>query len=521
MRSPFSLQNISFGKGFFLAFMLGLVVRLIPEVLSYPYPIGFDTVYYAWRIKNGVVWYHWSQVFSTWLLYGLLIPVYNVMRGDPFLLLKLVASLLFGLNACGIYYFATKTLNWTIKKGLLATFFFCFQIAALRISWDLFRNTLGLAILLFTLPWIQNVETRKGFVGLALLSMLVVLSHEYASVIMFAMVLGVIAKDFLKDEGTGMLKVVGAILPASATFLASVYFILFPTPFYVETNVVSARDIVHSSPGGLFFLVDYLNIASPVQYYPTYLDLASHVFSLFSVLYLLWLPLVLVGFFRDRMLDSWTLLLLVGSFGALFAPFCGLDLWSRWMLMLVYPFTFYAVNGVGKVLGSQGAVYPDWKWLKWMRVSKRTALGILLCMSFLSSLFIAARYRDCGVLYTPSTILYLPSTMLHSTVPLQDVKGVIEAMEWLNGHMNDGSVVLVHHALLAWASLYLDKKNVAIHYVRDVGAALNVALEHGFNSVYLVWWSENIGWYGLTVPKDFLSIFNSGRVSVFEYVQWD
>lgn len=37
-----------------LCFVLGFVVRLMPEVLSYPYPIGFDTVYYAARIKSGV-----------------------------------------------------------------------------------------------------------------------------------------------------------------------------------------------------------------------------------------------------------------------------------------------------------------------------------------------------------------------------------------------------------------------------------------------------------------------------------
>lgn len=40
------LHNIH-RTAFFLLFMLGFVVRLIPEVLSYPYPIGFDTVFYA------------------------------------------------------------------------------------------------------------------------------------------------------------------------------------------------------------------------------------------------------------------------------------------------------------------------------------------------------------------------------------------------------------------------------------------------------------------------------------------
>ena len=71
---------ISFREGFFLAFVLGFLVRLIPEVLSFPYPIGFDTVYYAARMKSGIIWYNWSSFFSTWLVYSLLVPLYSVTK---------------------------------------------------------------------------------------------------------------------------------------------------------------------------------------------------------------------------------------------------------------------------------------------------------------------------------------------------------------------------------------------------------------------------------------------------------
>ena len=64
-----SLVTFFFGlstgsKGWFLfCFFLGFFVRLVPEVLSYPYPVGFDTVYYAFRLKEGVIWFHWSKFF--------------------------------------------------------------------------------------------------------------------------------------------------------------------------------------------------------------------------------------------------------------------------------------------------------------------------------------------------------------------------------------------------------------------------------------------------------------------------
>jgi hypothetical protein len=505
-------------RGLVLSFVFGFVLRLIPEVLSYPYPIGFDTIHYAARMKNGVVWYHWTSVFSTWLLYAALIQLYQVVQVDPFLLLKLVAPFLYALNVCGVYYFSRRALNWSARRSLIAAFFFAFQLASLRLSWDLHRNVLGMGILLFTLPWIRKLETKRGFALFLLLSMLVVLSQEYVSVVMFAVVSVVMARKFLKGDMRRLLRVSAAVSPALALFLTSVYLRMFPVSFLAESNVTSAYQPA-APPGGLFFLVNYFSPSLGSVQYPTYVNLASHFFSLFAVLYLLSLPLVLVGFFRERLLDGWTLLLLAGSFSSVIIPFAALIYWDRWMIMLVYPFTFYAVNGMEKVLTSKGTgVRPSLRWMRWMKVSTRTVYGILFLTVFFGFLLMTVRFRDDGVFAIPTTGIYLPSTMLQNTVPLRDVGGTVDAMEWLN-RLDDDSGVLVHHAFLWWARLYLGKENMIVHFRMNVEAAFNVALGNGFNSVYLVWWNENISWYRLSVPKDFVAVFSSGRISVFEYFQ--
>ncbi|UCE16004.1 MAG: hypothetical protein JSV12_09190 [Candidatus Bathyarchaeota archaeon] len=436
-------------------------------------------------------------------------------------MLKFVAPMLYALNVCGVYYFARRALNWSVRKGLVAAFFFAFQLALLRLSWHSYRNMLGLAILLFTLPLFKNTKTKKGFAWLVLLSILVVFSHEYASVIMFTVILGIIASDFLKGERTRILKVVAAIFPALIIFLTSVYLILFPVPFHVETNIITVNDTLNPSSGKLFFLVDYLNVVSPIEHYPTYLDLVSRVFTLFSILYLLWLPLVFVGFFTDKVLNGWTVLLLVGSFNSLITPFFALELWFRWMFMLVYPFTFYAVNAIQKVLESQSkGVAPSFRWMNWMKVSRRGVLGISLSTVLLGTLFMATPlfFGRFGVFSIPNINTYFPSTMLHNTVPLQDVKSTIQVMEWLNTNMIDGSCVVLLDAFQRWSDLYLDKKHTVVSFTIDMEKALNVALKHGFDPIYLIWWRENIGWYGgLTVPSYFESIFSSERISIFKY----
>jgi len=509
--------RLDYRRGLIISLAFGFVLRLIPEVLSYPSPIGFDTVREAARMKSGVIWAHSASVFSSWLLYGILVPLYQLVRGNPLYVMKLAAPVLYALNVCGVYYFSRRALGWDVWKSVIAAFFFAFQLASLRLSWDLHKNVLGMGILLFTLPWINKLETKRGFSLFVLLSVLVVFSHEYSSAVMFAVVLGAMVAMFLKGERRKLFRVFVAVLPALALVLTGVSLRLLYVSFRVETNVIDAYQ--YTPPGGLFFLTNYFSSSSGPIPYPTYMDLAAHFFSLFVVLYLVCLPLVFVGFFRERLLDGWSVLLLAGSFSSLVVPFAGLIWWDRWMVMLVYPFTFYAVNGIEKVVKSEAEVVrPSFSWIRWMKVSKRTVYGILFLTFLLGSLLMTVRFREYGVFSIPTTSMYLPSTMLQNTMPLQDVKGTTEALNWLN-RIDNASGVLVHHVFLSWASLYLDEKNVIVHFRTNIDAALDIALGYGFHSVYLIWWNEDIGWCNLVVPKDFMAVFSSGRISVFEYLQ--
>ena len=158
------------------------------------------------------------------------------------------------------------------------------------------------------------------------------------------------------------------------------------------------------------------------------------------------------------------------------------------------------------------------RWMSWIRISGKSVIGISLVTVLLGSLFmswplISGRYGLFGI---PTTWKYFPSTMQSSTVPLQDTEGTVKAVEWLNRHMTDGSSVLVHDVFFWWTELYLDENHVVIFFTSNLEAALDLALEKGFNSLYFIWWNEDIGWYGLTVPSDFVSVFESGRISVFQ-----
>ena len=504
-------------RALLLSFALGFIVRLIPEVLAYPHPIGYDTVVYAAIVQRGVIWSHWTSVFSNWLLYAFWIPIYNVTRADPFLLLKLTGPVLYGLSACGVYWFSRKGLDWDARKSLIVASFFVFQLAAFRISWDLLRNMLGMAILLFALPLLLKMKTWKDFAGFVLLSILVVFGHDLASVVMFVVVVfGVMLNDLLKRNKAGLLKVSAAVSPSLVLFLTSMYLKVFPPQLAVQTNVISAVQ-PSVGPAGMVFLANYF-VGSGSGSYSGYFDLASQVLSVFIVLYLLCLPLVFVGFFRNRVLDVWTLFVVCASFSCLVMPFFALNWWDRWMFLLVYPFAFYAVVGVLKVLESaNGVVRPSVEWLNWMKVSKKTTVGLLSCMILMTSVYIGATLQsDNYVIMSIPTISRYFSVA--PTVPLRDVEGTVKVMKWLDENMDNGSCVLVHSAFLDWARLNLDKNHTLVAYSNDAKGALIVATSQGFNSVYLVWWGENIGWYWFTVPSYFRLVFQSDRMAAFQYL---
>jgi len=125
------------GRNLLISFALGFTLRLIPEILAFPFPIGFDTLYYAARIRSGVIWPCWTSFFTfKWLFCAISIPLYNLLRVEEFLLLKVIGPALHGLNAVGIYWFAKKALKWNAEKSLLAAGLFAVQLASLRISWE-------------------------------------------------------------------------------------------------------------------------------------------------------------------------------------------------------------------------------------------------------------------------------------------------------------------------------------------------------------------------------------------------
>ncbi len=509
------IDSLSHNKALLLAFAIGFVARLIPELLSFPNPIGWDTIYYAYRIEEAVLFGFWDNIFSSWMIYGLLIFLGNLTRLEPFVLLKIVAPILYGGASAAIYFVASKKLKWSITKSLLASVLFTFSLAALATSWQFYRNIFGVTVLLFAIPLIKNNIGWKETAILSLLGLLVVWGHELSTISLFFIIFGHFILSIIKKEKIPY-RLFVALIPALFVFFGN-FFLISPYAVQYPTNLIWLHDSVWAHPGNLFFLTDYLNVNTPIESYSSYFDLFSQVGSLFALLYALLLPLIAVGYFKDRTLNIWTLLLLIGSFGCLIIPTASLLLWARWMLMLIIPFTYFAANGLWKVTKSLQAPNIS-KHLGWLKITKKLTYTLLLVFLILGGLFMSWPLTKTGqgLINWPGTFKYFPSTMQTSSIPLQDTKAVTQAYEWLNNNMNKTSSLLVHDTFEFWTLLYLDQNHAAYLFDNNLTAAQSSATDAGFQSIYFVWWNQDIDWHDSQLSNAWISVHDSGRISVYQ-----
>ncbi|MGD6934227.1 MAG: hypothetical protein ACQCN5_08480 [Candidatus Bathyarchaeia archaeon] len=495
---------------------IGFLIRLIPEMLAYWTPIGFDTIYYGYVMKAGIIMPHWSSFFtSTWLLYALIVPAYNLIQGDPFLILKITGPLLYGLNVAGIYWFSRKMLNWSPTMGLAAGIFFALQLASLRISWDLLRNTLGLGILLFALSYVKEVDTKHGFALFAGFSLLAVFAHEYSAVILLFTVGCLLVWKLFKKQLTRNYKMLAlGLLPSLSVFIVGLFLRINPIRYGPQSNIISAGDAV-SGKSGVFFLTNYLQIQNSVDYYSNYWMLALNVILLFTVLFVPYIYLVKKGYFKNSILTSWTVLLLVGAFGCLIMPIAAPLYWHRWMFMLVYPFTFYAIFGLSKLVGNPFA-------------SEKLRLSAFFSNKKASGMILLTICLGAAYLFTPVTMTLANKSVPNMTgtqvyfstdpaVPYQDEQNVLLAMNWIKQNSNQNTCIILQHHFLEYGKMYLTGPEKILYYQLDIDQAIAKTATSGLSTFYFVWWNTPIGWNEDPVPDGFVSIADFGRISVYSY----
>src|SRR5437879_6249271 len=168
------------------AFLLPLFIRSIPEILVGPYPIGWDTI--AFYVPTTLDWAagkdgYLFMIGEAPLLYMITVPVYLVSRVDPVWIFKVLGPVLYGCMVFALFRFLRLGLFWTERLAFTGSVLTSLYFVTLRISWDLFRNELGLIFVLLSIPLLTKPRDRRSKLILAGLVALAVASNQFTGVI--------------------------------------------------------------------------------------------------------------------------------------------------------------------------------------------------------------------------------------------------------------------------------------------------------------------------------------------------
>src|SRR5437899_5866504 len=160
-----------------------------------------------------------------------------ITGADVFQLLKIAGPVIYGILSASFLVFLVKFLKLSVQKATFGTVLLILQPIALRISWDLFRNELGLAFGLVALASLKT-NWRQKYVIAGSLGLLAVLAHPLAAVLMFVGTLALLLSTKINRE---RLKMIISLAPSAVLFLAAA-FILYFVPQGQSTIITLSAD---------------------------------------------------------------------------------------------------------------------------------------------------------------------------------------------------------------------------------------------------------------------------------------
>ncbi len=505
MRFPGKQPDALFrGSGFLLfAFVSGVVIRLIPEILAGNAVLGYDLVaYYA------PVLYHRELIFADWRILfaapnyspGIYIALLWVPAEYVFPALRSLVVVSYGFLAAAIFLFVQTRLRLTPKWAFFTAVFVCLQLGTLRIGWDLIKNTLAESFALLILSGRFKQGSKTTFlmtIATAFVHQLVALL--LAAILMFQLALNRRSPNHrASGERAIAINVVMVFVCVTVTILLGGSVIGLPvsgTVYYVPAGA-------QGTSTQLF--VNYLAV------YGSYASLSNSILLLGALLTAPIVTFAAIGGCRERILSVWGLITAAAGFSPLVLPTFAAGFWFRWLFLLVLPLGVWSACGVRRIV----------QYLSRWRIAGPILLVLLLPTFWLAGNFMLMPPEHANPYFTnPATLPVFPSSMLQNTVPLGDVKDVENAVAALNQIMTNSSVVLVHEAMFGWISMGLTGKKAVVDYL--VGTpedALPVARSHGYTTIYWIWWVPGVKMHGYDASSaNFKPIYISGRIAVYEY----
>ena len=439
-------------KSLLFFFLLGCFLRIIPDLIAYPYPVGYDIINYYIPLadKLNTIFQNDSFQFYPYLLYTFksFIPL------NPQGLMISLSSITYGLFSVSIY-LLLKGLN--LKPALFMTVFILFQISALRTTWDLQKDILALSFTFLIIYLI--LEDRKAY-------------FFNIRIIHFGIIISLVILTLLTDNMIGFLLIISL----------SIYFAIKKDIKYIISltiiiiSIISFLVVVDNTKNdSLINSINHIltgNIKENENYTPLNLGI------LFIMMNILSLPLFIYGlkYLHELLLYIPLSMALLGSFTWIVLPYSAILLPDRWIIISGIFMSIFSSYGLIRLFSN----YKD-------KPNYKILLPIMSFYIIIGLFYMILPYDYAFPIYgifAEYTHFFVPSTMQFNSIDIVDNKDLSIAIDWLNNHTNPKSIIYGDSYLSGWMKMLLkDKRIFQYNYTKSTGNGIHITLANKIDSI--------------------------------------
>jgi hypothetical protein len=439
-------------KSLLFFFVLGCFIRIIPDLIAYPYPIGYDIINYYIPLadKLNTTFQNDSFQFYPYLLY----TFKSFLPLNPQGLMLSLSSITYGLFSVSIY-LLLKGLN--LKPALFMTVFILFQISALRTTWDLQKDILALSFTFLIIYFI--LEDRKAY-------------FFNIRIIHFGIIISLVILTFLTDNMIAFLLIISLLIYFAIK--QDIKYIISLTIIII--SIISFLVVVDNTKNdSLINSINHIlsgNIKSNENYTPLNLGI------LFIMMNILSLPLFIYGikYLHELLLYIPLSMALLGSFTWIVLPYSAILLPDRWIIISGIFMSIFSSYGLIRLFSN----YKD-------KPNYKILLPIMSFYIIIGLFYMILPYEYAFPIYgifTEYTHFFVPSTMQFNSIDIVDNRDLSIAIDWLNNHTNPKSIIYGDSYLSGWMKMLLkDKRIFHYNYTKSTGNGIHITLANKIDSI--------------------------------------
>lgn len=411
---------------YLIVFSIAFILRIVPEILAFPYPIGYDVInYYLPLIKNFEG--YWPTISNQFPFYvSLLYSISEVFRVNPRLVISASIVFVFGLFSIAIFSIGRNLLRLDNLQCIFLSIFVIFQVAVLRTSWDLHKDMLALTLTFFSLLFISKIPnlSKKLIAVSAALSFVSVLVDRMIGLLLSVTLIG--SSFVRKDRGLAVVAVIVIVI--------------------YGLSLQANHDNI-----GYNLKIAYSNNSINEIYNPL------NLIVLFIVMNAILLPSGIIGFIQSKLIIFKIPLLIsgIGSFTWIIFPNTSALLPDRWIIIFSIFLSLFSGYGFITLIENRRIAIFSRKFNNY--------LIVLFPFLFLGSAFVASpnnSYINIYNIFHQFIGPYGPLTMQSNSIYLPESRSLLSAIDWINNDTNtsEDSVIMGSKHLRGWMELELKER---------------------------------------------------------------